>query len=134
MGRSSKMISGLYHRTPDDVLKTRRQDYRLVGAALEEMAPHFEACETGIQHIIHASSAAAGVIEAAQKHPDQRVEVSRDSAVVPVRVELIRRSLRQSSPMTRTFIPRALRASCKLIPNARARRLTRAGLEVGRTP
>ena len=29
--------------------------------------------------------------------------------------------------MTRTFIPRALRAGCKLVPNARARRLTRAG-------
>ena len=48
VGGGSEINSGLYHRTPPDILETWRREFRVDGLTEEELRPHFEACEKDV--------------------------------------------------------------------------------------
>jgi choline dehydrogenase-like flavoprotein len=130
VGGGSEINAGLYHRTPEDVLDAWRRDFQLEGAGWSDMVPHFEACERDVSVSFlpgAAPPASLKLLEGAGRKGWRSLEVPRwfkygSDGAGSYRGE--RQSQKQS--MTRTFIPRALNAGCRLVPGVRARRLWRS--------
>jgi choline dehydrogenase-like flavoprotein len=127
VGGGSEINAGLYHRTPEDILDAWRRDFQLEGAGLSDMLPHFEACEGDVSVSYlpgEAPPASLKLDGGAAIKGWKSLEVPRwfkygsDGAGET-------RSQKQS--MTRTFIPRAIAAGCRLVPGVRARKLMRSG-------
>jgi choline dehydrogenase-like flavoprotein len=125
VGGGSEINAGLYNRTPEDVLDAWKRGYRLEAATWSDMRPHFEACErdVGISYMPGIAPAASLKLhEGAGIRGWKSIEVPRwftyESDYDTVGVK---------QSMSRTFIPRALAAGCRLLPNVRARRLKRHG-------
>jgi choline dehydrogenase-like flavoprotein len=120
VGGGSEINSGLYHRTPADILATWRKDFKVEGIEDEELRPHFEACERDVSVSLLPGAAPA----AALKLHNGALKLGWKSLEVPrwFRYESgpngESRGSRQS--MTRTFVPRFLNAGGKLVPNSRA--------------
>jgi choline dehydrogenase-like flavoprotein len=121
VGGGSEINSGLYHRTPPEVLEEWRKTFIVDGLEEWDMQPHFEAIERelSVSKLSGAAPAASlklhqGAIALGWKS----IEVPRwfaHSSSVPG--EGTRRS------MTRTFIPRFLDAGGALLPHTRIRRM-----------
>lgn len=123
VGGGSEINAGLYHRAPEDVLDSWRRTHRLDAAGMGEMVAHFEACErdVGISYMPgEAPPSSLKLHEGAQRIGWKSLEVPRCFKYSP-------NGRAQKQSMTRTYIPRALAAGCKLVANARARRLTHRG-------
>jgi choline dehydrogenase-like flavoprotein len=125
VGGGSEINAGLYHRTPEDVLDAWRRGYRLEAAGWSDMLPHFEACERDV-----TISYLPGTAPAASLKLDKGAAIKGwKSLEVPrwFKYDSHRScaaGVKQS--MSRTFIPRALSAGCRLLPNVSARRLQRS--------
>jgi choline dehydrogenase-like flavoprotein len=126
LGGGSEINAGLYHRTPEEVLNAWRRDFGLEGAGLADMMPHFEACERDV-----SVSCLPGAAPAAS------LKLHKGAGVKGWRSLEVPRWFKHGSggsgddrgekqSMSRTFIPRALAAGCRLVPDVRARRLKRA--------
>ncbi len=121
VGGGSEVNSGLYHRTPPDILETWRKEFKVDGLTEEDLRPHFAACENDLSVSLLPGAAPAASLklqEGAQKLGWQAQEVPRwyrydNNTGGP------EKGSRQS--MTCTFVPRFLRAGGKLAPNTRAR-------------
>jgi len=116
VGGGSEINSGLYHRTPSDVLAEWRQQFQVEALTDEDLRPHFEACERDLfvsRLAGPAPGASLKLQQGAQKLGWSCLEVPR----------WFRNSEKQS--MTRTFIPRALKAGCRLLVETRVTRLRR---------
>jgi len=125
VGGGSEINAGLYHRTPEDVLDAWKRNYRLEAAAWSDMLPHFQACERDVSISYMPGIAPAASLklhEGAGIRGWKSLEVPR---WFKYESDYDTAGVKQS--MSRTFIPRALAAGCKLLPNVRARRLKRSG-------
>jgi choline dehydrogenase-like flavoprotein len=125
VGGGSEINAGLYHRTPEDVLDAWRRDFQLDAARWSDMRPHFEACErdVSVSYLPGIAPAASRKLhEGAGIRGWKSLEVPRwfkyDDD--PADADGVKQS------MSRTFIPRALSAGCRLLPNVRACRLKRS--------
>jgi choline dehydrogenase-like flavoprotein len=124
VGGGSEINSGLYHRTPPDVLAEWRRDFQVAELEEEDLRPHFEANEQDVwvSYLPGPAPAASRKLhEGAQRLGWKSLEVPRwfrHDAANPA-------GSKQS--MTRTFIPRFLAAGGALLPHTRARRLRRPG-------
>jgi choline dehydrogenase-like flavoprotein len=119
VGGGSEINSGLYHRTPPDILETWRKNFRVEGLSDAELLPHFEACEKDVSVSLlpgPAPVASLKLHEGATRLGWKSLEVprwfrydagARDGAS----------GKRQS--MTETYIPRFLKAGGKLLPRTR---------------
>ncbi len=112
VGGGSEINAGLYHRTPEDVLDAWRGEYGLEAAGWSDMLPHFQACERDVSVSYMPGIAPAASLklhEGAGIKGWKSLEVPRwfkyDSEYDTVGVK---------QSMSRTFIPRALAAGCKL--------------------
>lgn len=119
VGGGSEINSGLYHRTPPDILAQWSQEFEVESLTEADLIPHFEACEQAVNVCYlpgKAPTASLKLHEGATRLNWQSLEVPRwfryqelsDQNSVP-------KGTRQS--MTETFIPRALKAGCKLLVN-----------------
>jgi choline dehydrogenase-like flavoprotein len=118
VGGGSEINSGLYHRTPPDILETWRRDFQVDGLGDDDLRPQFEACEKELSVSLLPGSAPAASLklhDGAQKLGWQSQEVPRWFRYEPGK-DL--RGERQS--MTRTYVPRLLQSGGKLLPNTRA--------------
>jgi choline dehydrogenase-like flavoprotein len=122
VGGGSEINAGLYHRTPEDILDVWRRDFRLQGAGLADMMPHFEACE----HDVSISYLPSTAPPASLKLHEGAGIKGWKSFEVPRWFKYGSGGAGEKQSMSRTFIPRALAATCKLVPNIRARRLIRS--------
>lgn len=125
VGGGSEVNSGLYHRTPGDLLERWRRDYRLDAAREDDLRPHFEACERDVSvSYLHGDPPAASLRlhEGARRLGWSSLEVPRWFLHDPARPG---RGARQS--MSRTYLPRALRAGARLLPDTRVGTLRRDG-------
>jgi choline dehydrogenase-like flavoprotein len=125
VGGGSEINSGLYHRTPTEILEYWQSEFKVDGLTETDLKPHFEACEKAV-HVCHLPgkppTASLKLYEGAKQLGWDAVEVPRwfeyesltDANKIP-------QGTRQS--MTKTFIPRALKAGCKLLSNTRINRL-----------
>ncbi len=122
VGGGSEINSGLYHRTPPEILDRWQTEFQVEGLTEQDLIPHFEACENAV-HVCHllgkAPLASLKLYEGAVKLGWNAVEVPRwfryDTP----------QGTRQS--MTKTFIPRALNAGCQLLTKTRIHRLKKQG-------
>ena len=122
VGGGSEINAGLYHRTPEDILDAWRRDFQLERAGWSEMVPHFEACERDVS-ISYLPGAAPA---ASLKLHEGAGSKGWKSLEVPRWFKYGSDGVGEKQSMTRTFIPRALQAGCRLVPDVRARRLQRS--------
>lgn len=127
VGGGSEINAGLYHRTPDEILARWQREFGLAGASPSELRAHFEACE----HAVSVSymppplpPPSLRLHKGAQAKGWRSMEVPR----------WFRNEVAEGKPvavkqtMSRTFIPRAVSAGARLVPNFVARRLSREGM------
>ena len=127
VGGGSEINSGLYHRTPLDILEKWRVEFQVDALREEDLLPHFEACERDLKVGCmpgEAPAASSKLHEGARRLNWTSIEVPRwYSYDPPTGGERMPRARRRS--MTQTFIPRALRAGCRLLSSTRVRKLRR---------
>ncbi len=125
VGGGSEINSGLYHRTPPDILAHWRKAYAVEALGETDLAPHFEACERELSVSLMPGEpppASLKLHEGARRLGWKSLEVPRWFSY---KDEPGSAGTRQS--MTKTFIPRFLRAGGKLLPRTRVLRINRAG-------
>jgi choline dehydrogenase-like flavoprotein len=125
VGGGSEINAGLYHRTPEDILDAWRRQFQLEAAGWADMVPHFEACERDVSVSCLPGAAPAASLklhDGAALKGWKCLEVPR---WFKYRSDGPGLHQGEKQSMTRTFIPRALKAGCRLVPNVRARRLQR---------
>ncbi|EAW37411.1 GMC family oxidoreductase [Lyngbya sp. PCC 8106] len=129
VGGGSEINSGLYHRTPPEILEKWQTEFAVESLTEAELLPHFEACEQAVTVCKLPGKpplASLKLHQGAVSLGWQSLEVPRwfryqeqtDSAVTP-------KGTRQS--MTQTFIPRAIDAGCKLLTNTRINSIKQQG-------
>jgi choline dehydrogenase-like flavoprotein len=128
VGGGSEINSGLYHRTPADILESWRSEFEVDGLAESELLPHFEACERDVS----VSPLPGGAPIASQKLYNGATQLGWHALEIPRWVRYDEggaagppRGTRQS--MTKTFIPRFLAAGGRLLPRTRVGSLRREG-------
>jgi choline dehydrogenase-like flavoprotein len=137
VGGGSEVNSGLYHRTPREVLDAWGRDYRVEALGESDLGPHFEACEREVSVSYlpgPAPTASMKMDEGARRLGWRSMEVPRwfrydppgNAVAGPSRApSTMPRGSRRS--MTRTFIPRAVAAGCRLMPETRVEKIRRVG-------
>lgn len=127
VGGGSEINSGLYHRTPPDILETWRREFNVDGLADEELRPHFEACEKDVSVSLLPGAAPAASLklhEGATRLGWKSMEVPRWFRYTPGMKDAAS-GKRQS--MTETYVPRLLKAGGQLLPRTRVERLRQDG-------
>lgn len=123
VGGGSEINSGLYHRTPPEILECWRKEFHVEALTEKELSPHFEACErdVSVSLLPHAAPPAS------LKLHDGATKLGWKSLEVPrwFRYQPDGTGKRQS--MTETYIPRFLRAGGRLLPQTRALHFFPAG-------
>jgi choline dehydrogenase-like flavoprotein len=127
VGGGSEINSGLYHRTPPEVLDNWRTEFQVQGAGEKDMRPHFEACERDVSVSTLPGPAPAASLrlhDGAMKLGWKSLEVPRWFSYTPGTTDAAS-GKRQS--MTETFIPRFFKAGGKLLPRTRVGRISQDG-------
>ncbi|MGB3404421.1 MAG: GMC family oxidoreductase [Microcoleaceae cyanobacterium] len=125
VGGGSEINSGLYHRLPTEILEYWQTEFEVDALTEMDLKPHFEACETAV-HVCNLPgkppAASMKLYQGAMQLGWNAVEVPRwfrydtelDENKTP-------KGTRQS--MTKTFIPQALNAGCKILEKTRINRI-----------
>ena len=123
VGGGSEINSGLYHRTPPEILERWRKEFQVEGLTDAELLPHFESCErdVSVSQLPHAAPAAS------LKLHDGATRLGWKSLEIPRWYRYASDGAGQRQSMTETFIPRFLKAGGKLQPKTRALRLRQDG-------
>jgi choline dehydrogenase-like flavoprotein len=121
VGGGSEINSGLYYRTPAEILEKWRREFQVEALDEADLLPHFEACEQDVT-VCHlpgkAPDASLKLHEGAIALGWKSFEVPRwFQYEKPVDQTAVPKGTRQS--MTQTFIPRALKAGCQILANTR---------------
>lgn len=127
VGGGSEINSGLYHRTPPDILQLWRDRFGVRHLEDSDLLPHFEACEAALSVQMNPGRQPAPSIKmkiGAERLGWKDMELPRwfKYSQGPV-TEGITRGSRRS--MTETFIPTALAAGSRLLAGVRAKKLAR---------
>lgn len=121
VGGGSEINSGLYHRTPAEVLQHWQKEFSVRECAATDLLPHFEAGEADLS----VSHLPGGAPEASLRLDAGARTLGWKSVEVPRWFKYSDGSgtggTRQS--MTETFVPRFLRAGGRLISSTRAKAL-----------
>jgi choline dehydrogenase-like flavoprotein len=120
VGGGSEINSGLYHRTPPETLDRWRLEFGVEALSEADMGPHFEACEQDMAVSYHPGplpEASLKLHEGSQRLGWKSMEVPRWFRYNENDGGKAAGGTRQS--MTKTFVPRALAAGCRLLPNTR---------------
>ena len=121
VGGGSEINSGLYHRTPPELLQLWRERYQVRSLEEADLLPHFQACEAELSVQCNPGAASAASIKmktGAERLGWKTLEVPRW-----VKYAADGQGRRQS--MTETCIPCAERKGCQVLPDARVDRLER---------
>ena len=119
VGGGSEINSGLYHRTPPDVLDFWRTEFQVDGISEAEMLPHFEACERELSVSLSPGKEpppSSKLRLGAEQMGWKSLEVPKWYRYEPGATNAAA-GKRQS--MTETYIPRFLKAGGKMLPRTR---------------
>ena len=128
VGGGSEINSGLYHRTPPDILQLWRDRFGVRHLEESDLLPHFEACEAALSVQLNPGRQPAPSIKmkmGAERLGWKTVELPRwfKYSQEPAPDGTIRGHRRS---MTETFIPSAVAAGCRVLAGVRAKKLARA--------
>lgn len=125
VGGGSEINSGLYHRTPPEILEKWQQEFDVKDLTENDLFPYFEACEQAVNVCLLPGKPPA----ASLKLHEGAVGLNWQSLEVPrwFRYEENTVSKGTKQSMTKTFIPRALKSGCKLLPETRINTLYQNG-------
>lgn len=129
VGGGSEINSGLYHRTPPEILDEWAHEFGVEGITERDLRPHFEACEADLSVGVWEGDQPAATRklgEGAHRLHWKVMDVPRWVKPEPDASPAGRPKMRRQS-MTETYVPRALRAGTRLMPDTRVRRLRRRG-------
>lgn len=119
VGGGSEINSGLYHRTPPDILETWRKEFQVDDLTDSDLRPHFEACEKELSVSLLPGPAPA----ASLKLHEGATRLGWKSFEVP---RWFRYNTGESNAsggrrqsMTETFVPRFLKSGGQLLPRTR---------------
>jgi choline dehydrogenase-like flavoprotein len=125
VGGGSEINSGLYHRTPPEILEVWRKEFQVDDLTPASLLPHFEAGERDVSVSLLSDPAPA----ASLKLHDGAVSLGWKSFEVPrwfsSRPGIRNHGTRQS--MTKTFLPRFLKSGGHVLPRARIERFRKEG-------
>jgi len=121
VGGGSEINSGLYHRTPPEVLERWRREFAIEALGEADLLPHFEACERDLS----VSPLSGEAPRASLRLHEGAEKLGWKSLEVPRWFKDGEGGGRQS--MTRTFVPRALAAGARLLPETKITSLRRRG-------
>ena len=124
-GGGSEINSGLYHRTPAEILEMWADWYQLRQAGVSDLLDHFDTCEKrlGVSNSTGAiPRASLKLAEGAEALGWKAIEVPRWFKEMPGHPH---NGIRQS--MTETFLKDARMMGCRVLTNWRARTIRRAG-------
>ncbi len=129
VGGGSEVNSGLYYRTPSDVLAHWREKFQVQGLTEADLAPHYEACENAVSVSYlpgKPSQASLKLQEGATQLGWKSHEVPRwfkyESTTDP---RLPSKGTKQS--MTKTYIPQMLGTGGKLLAQTKIKAIRRYG-------
>lgn len=125
VGGGSEINSGLYHRTPPEILERWRRQFQVETLTDADLRPHFEASERELS----VSPLARPAPAASLKLHAGAVRLGWKSLEVPrwFRAEAGNPGGGTRQSMTRTCVPRFLQAGGQLLPRTRIERLRREG-------
>lgn len=123
VGGGSEINSGLYHRTPPEMLERWQKEFRVDALSQKELAPHFEACERDVSVSLLPHIAPP----ASLKLHTGALKLGWKSFEVPRWFRYDANGSGQRQSMTETFIPRFFKAGGRLLPHTRASRFLPAG-------
>ena len=124
VGGGSEINSGLYHRTPPEILERWRKEFRVEALGENDLHPHFEAVERDLSVSLMAGApplASIRLQQGAARLGWKSLEVPRWFRYGHAASSGDRQS------MSKTFIPRFLRAGGRLLPCARVERIRQDG-------
>lgn len=127
VGGGSEINSGLYHRTPAEVLERWTREYQVEGLAENDLAPHFAAGERDVSVSLlpgDAPPASLKLHEGAAKRGWKSLEIPRWCQYAP---GATRPTEGRRQSMTETFIPRLLNSGGRLLPETRVLGMRREG-------
>jgi choline dehydrogenase-like flavoprotein len=134
VGGGSEINSGLYHRTPPEMLDRWRKEFEVEALNESDLAPHFATCERDLSVSTSPHEpppASLKLCAGARKLGWQALELPRwfryhlDPEGADARPHESQHGQRQS--MTETYIPRFLKARGRLLSRTRASRFFPAG-------
>jgi choline dehydrogenase-like flavoprotein len=125
VGGGSEVNSGLYHRTPPGVLERWQHDFGLAASTPDDLAPHFAACEQDLS----VSPLPGPAPLASRKLADGAAQLGWSAIEVPrwYRYAPDGSGTGVKQSMTKTYVPRATGAGCRLFADTRVARLVRDG-------
>lgn len=126
-GGGSEINAGLYHRTPESMLARWQQDYALDAASLAELTPFFEANERDLSvSPLQGEDPAASI-----KMREGAARMGWSSMEVPrwFKFDGPADTVGKKQSMTRTFIPRAIKAGARFASNTRVAKLEKSGAQ-----
>ena len=127
VGGGSEINSGLYHRTPAEVLDLWRERYQVRGLEAHELDPHFEFCETALDVQLNPGRLPA----AGEKLKLGACRLGWKSKEVPRWYKYAAPASReeradgQRQSMSETFVPAFLQSGGQLLSGTRAEKLRR---------
>ncbi len=130
VGGGSEINSGLYHRTPPEILERWRMEFLVEALTEGDLVPHFEQCERDLSVSMLPGPAPAASLklhDGATRRGWKSLEVPRWFRYDHATPHTSQTSSGKRQSMTETFIPRFLRAGGRLLPNTRVARLRQAG-------
>lgn len=127
LGGGSEINSGLYHRTPSEVLARWRAEYRVQDVTEGSLAPHFTAVEEALAVGFHPT----GGGPASRKLRDGAAALGWDVVEVPrwvdVSVDGEGRTVETRRSMRRSYLADAVEGGARILTGCRVRRLYRSG-------
>ncbi len=142
VGGGSEINSGLYHRTPPEILERWRKEFQVEALAEKDLLSHFEQCErdVSVSKLPHAAPPASLKLhDGATKLGWKSLEIPRwyryddcggrreesfgDASGIGQRLVTSSPTSGKRQSMTETFIPRFLKAGGRLLSSTRANRI-----------
>ena len=127
VGGGSEINSGLYHRTPPEILALWRARYDVKHIEVEDLRPHFEACECALSVRLNPGADSPPSVKmktGAERLGWKTMEVQRAFKYEAEPGECGRIFGKRQS-MTETLLPSAVNAGCRLMAGVQARRIAR---------
>jgi choline dehydrogenase-like flavoprotein len=130
VGGGSEINSGLYHRTPPEILECWRKEFHVEALGENDLRSHFEHCErdVSVSPLPHpAPPASLKLHEGATRLGWKSIEVPRWFRYDDATLRTPQSAMGKRQSMTETFIPRFLKAGGRLQPQTRALRIRQNG-------